>query len=297
MSVYVSSRVAGQRLAALAEKARGQISGARRILVQMDEPVTTRSSGMGMALARTANIVEQTSHLHASGREITLMAGGATAMGRQLFAGETFSGHPRELPIPSRPIDMVEPYPTVVRGCSDQDLAAVGSHSMMTVYDTMFKVYGIKCGQIQTSPSNVDSTNTMSMISGLNQVRAVPLLVSGVRGGTEEASVDGLPMSSPDCAAAVLAVKMNVDLVVFLSQAGGAYTADPAEADAQIVPLVNKDSTEGLVIHSGLESKLTAAKYAMANGVPAVIVDGFAWRSILDVVEGKDAGTIFMDIN
>merc|ERR1712086_645611 len=68
MSVYVSSRVAGQRLAALAEKARGQISGARRILVQMDEPVTTRSSGMGMALARTANIVEQTSHLHASGR-------------------------------------------------------------------------------------------------------------------------------------------------------------------------------------------------------------------------------------
>merc|ERR1712166_1401574 len=136
----------------------------------------------------------------------------------------------------------------------------------------MFKVYGIKCGQIQTSPSNVDSTNTMSMISGLNQVRAVPLLVSGVRGGTEEASVDGLPMSSPDC-------------------------ADPAEADAQIVPLVNKDSTEGLVIHSGLESKLTAAKYAMANGVPAVIVDGFAWRSILDVVKGKDAGTIFMDIN
>ena len=45
---------------------------------------------------------------------------GATAMGRQLFEGETFSGHPRELPIPSRPIDMVEPYPTVVRGCSDQ---------------------------------------------------------------------------------------------------------------------------------------------------------------------------------
>ena len=91
----------------------------------------------------------------------------------------------------------------------------------------------------------------------------MPLLVSGVRGGTEEASVDGLPMSSPDCAAAVqstlslsashcmpplavcpslfatadwrtlaaqvLAVKMNVDLVVFLSQAGGAYTAGEQE--------------------------------------------------------------------
>jgi len=297
MSVYISSRVAAQRLTALAEKGRGQIAGAKRILVQMDEPVTTRSSGMGMALARTANIVEQTSHIHASGREITLMAGGASAMGRQLLEYEGVNQQRTELPIPSRPLPLVDPFEAGEQIIGEQDLAAVGSHSMMTVYETMFKVYGIRCSQVQISPSNVGSQNTLSMIRGLSNVRAVPVLVTGARGGAECAEIDGMSMASSDCAAAVLAVKNKCDLVVFLSEAAGAYTADPNEADAQVVPIVNAESAEGLVIHSGLESKLIAAQYAMAHGVPAVITDGFQWRSMLDVVEGKPSGTLFMDIN
>jgi glutamate 5-kinase len=252
---------------------------------------------MGMALARTANIVEQTSHIHASGREITLMAGGASAMGRQLLEYEGVNQQRMELPIPSRPLPLVDPFAGGEQIIGEQDLAAVGSHSMMTVYETMFKVYGIRCSQVQISPSNVGSQNTLSMIRGLSNVRAVPVLVTGARGGAECAEIDGMSMASSDCAAAVLAVKNNCDLVVFLSQAAGAYTADPSEADAQVVPIVNTESSEGLVIHSGLESKLIAAQYAMAHGVPAVITDGFQWRSMLDVVEGKPSGTLFMDIN
>jgi len=62
------------------------------------------------------------------------------------------------------------------------------------------------------------------------------------------------------------------------------------------VPIVTNETADNLSIHEGLETKLTAARYAMVNGVPTVVASGYQWRSILDIVEGKEQGTVFMDI-
>ncbi len=55
----------------------------------------------------------------------------------------------------------------------------------------------------------------------------------------------------------------------------------------------------------GMASKVTAAQYAADNGavvhrgcelvagVPCVIANGFDWRSILDIIEGRPLGTLF----
>eukprot|EP00656_Telonema_subtile_P000907 TRINITY_DN10434_c0_g1_i1.p1 TRINITY_DN10434_c0_g1~~TRINITY_DN10434_c0_g1_i1.p1 ORF type:complete len:314 (+),score=82.12 TRINITY_DN10434_c0_g1_i1:87-1028(+) len=293
-AVYQSSRKGAERMAALASKARAAIAGSKRILIQADASVTTRSSGVGMALARTANLVEQAAHLHASGREITVMCGGASSVGRQILQTQNFGAQPSELPIPSRPLSMVQPYPEAqIESPSREDLAAIGIHSMNSVYDTMFKVYGIQCGHLQLSTPEINSGAALASINGLRKIRAVPMIASGTR--SSAGPIKGFDSDSDSCAAALLAESLGCDLLVLLSQAGGAYTADPNSDDAQIVPVVNNVSDD-LSIHAGLESKLAAAQYASSKGVPTVIADGFEWRSVLDVVDGKECGTIFIDI-
>lgn len=258
-------------------------------MIQLSHDVTTRSTGVGMALARTANIVEQAAHLHASGRQVSLICGGASGVGRQILENQNIAPQPspERLPIPSRPIPII-PVESDASDPSESDLEAIGNPSMMAVYETMFNVYGIRCGQIQPGPISA------AQIQGLQKMRTFPLI--NMQSSANIPSDSGLPSDSRSCAAAVLAKELGCDLLVLLSEAEGAYTADPAAPDARVVPIVTQESADNLSIQQGLENKLVAAQYAMSSGVPTVVASGYQWRSILDIVEGKEQGTVFMDI-
>jgi len=274
----MGTRVQAQRMAALAAKARSIISdGSKRIFIQVDPAVTTRSSGTGMALARTASIVEQAAHLHASGREVTLMCSGAAAVGKQKFQSRSSSSPmPQELPIPSRPLAMVQPYPEVPANYepSEEDFEALGNYTMMAAYDRMFKMHGISCGHL----SHIPNSDTLARIQGVQKVRSLPVI--GMSGS-----------SAQDTIASGLAQSLECDLLILLSEAEHAYDTDPSNP----VSVVNSSTTD-VSIQDGLQTKLQAARQGMQGGVPTVIASGFKWRSILDVVEGKDCGTIFMDV-
>jgi len=45
----------------------------------------------------------------------------------------------------------------------------------------------------------------------------------------------------------------------------------------------------------GMQSKVNAARYAMDGGCAVVIANGLEWRSILEVIDGADVGTLFHD--
>jgi len=234
---YVSSRVSKERLGALAAKARSAIAGSSKIMIQLSHDVTTRSTGVGMALARTANIVEQAAHLHASGRQVSLICGGASGVGRQILENQNTirEPSPETLPIPSRPISITSPYPHPENAPSEQDLEALGTPNMMAVYETMFNVYGIRCGQIQLSASDLQSGGgATSQITGLQRMRTFPLINTRC-GENLNPPEYGLPTDSRSCTAAVLAKDLGCDLLVLLSEAEGAYTAAPDAPDARVV--------------------------------------------------------------
>lgn len=127
-------------------------------MVKLGSAVVTRSDGAGPALSRMANIVEQVSQLQAAGREMIIVSSGSVAAGRQILRTQsqlTQAGlyDCEHLPVPSRPMERLPPikFPksdSTAPVYSPAQCAAVGQSSLMSLYDAMFKVYGMGIGQV-----------------------------------------------------------------------------------------------------------------------------------------------------
>jgi len=282
-------------------------------MVKLGSAVVTRSDGAGLALGRTANIVEQVSHLQATGREIILVSSGAVAAGRNILRPENKRGLVSHdtLPIPSRPLELL-PQRSGTESSQSADssqLAAVGQGSLLSLYDAMFKVYGIPTGQVLFSMPDLLYTSSRQAacrtVEGLVVNGVVPILNENdaLGGAVRPAEGDGsvtIDISDNDSLAAVLAQELNCDLLLLLSNTDGVYTGDPSEASSELIPLMTPEiasqvefAAKSSMGRGGMASKVTAATYAADNGVPCVIADGFAWRSILDIIEGREMGTLF----
>jgi glutamate 5-kinase len=98
---------------------------------------------------------------------------------------------------------------------------------------------------------------------------------------------------------------IGADLLILLTDSDGLFTKDPhRHPDARRIPVVeNLDdesiraavgrrvSAEGT---GGMASKLRAARVLSASGIPVVIASGLSRRSVLDVLAGKDRGTLIL---
>jgi glutamate 5-kinase len=98
---------------------------------------------------------------------------------------------------------------------------------------------------------------------------------------------------------------IGADLLILLTDSDGLFTKDPhRHPDARRIPVVRdvddesiraavgrRVSTEGT---GGMASKLRAAQVLSASGVPVVIASGLSRRSILDILGGKDTGTLIL---
>lgn len=293
---------------------RETLLNARRIMVKLGSAVVTRSNGQGIALGRTANVVEQVSHLQGAGREMLMVSSGAVAAGRQIMHNQRalmrqfLSEGPQELPIPSRPITRLPPLP-LPDSCTSHDHAAVGQSSLVALYDAMFKVYGMGCGQILVSIPDLMYTGpreaTCETIEQLVRMRMVPIINENDAIRFEPAEGDGsvtIPISDNDAIAALLAVELKCDLLLLLSNVTGVYTGDPSKPDSKFLPEITPEMLASGEIEygqksgmgrGGMESKVRAAQYATEHGVPCVIGNGLEWRSILDIIEGHGLGTLF----
>jgi len=291
-----------------------QLMGARRIMVKLGSAVVTRSNGAGIALGRTANVVEQVSHLQGAGREMLMVSSGAVAAGRQIMHNQRalmrqfqIEGPP-SLPIPSRPIPTM-PYLPLPEQISSHDCAAVGQASLVALYDAMFKAYGMGTGQILISVPDLMYTGprkaTCKTIEQLVRMRIVPIINENDAIYFEPAEGDGsipMPISDNDAIAAVLAVEMKCDLLLLLSNVKGVFTGDPALPESKFLPEITPEMLKSGEIQfgaksgmgrGGMESKVKAAMYATERGCPVVIGNGLEWRSILNIIEGHGLGTLF----
>ena len=66
------------------------------------------------------------------------------------------------LPIPSRPLPLIDDGKVEVEQTSAQ-CAAVGQSSLMALYDSMFKVYGMGCGQVSSNTFHFSTPSTLTV--------------------------------------------------------------------------------------------------------------------------------------
>ena len=103
-----------------------------------------------------------------------------------------------------------------------------------------------------------------------------------------------------------MAESVKADLLILLSDIDGLYTADPRkDPDAKLLHRITKldDTIMALAGGSGssrgtggMVTKLQAAKICMGCGCDMVIANGNNPTNLYDILEGRDVGTRFTEV-
>lgn len=289
---------------------RNELKNCKRVVVKLGSAVITREDETGVALGRLAAIVEQVSELQNIGKEMMVITSGAVAFGRQTLRNELSMQQTMRdsLKISNPRMGSIDP-----RAC-----AAVGQGGLLSLYEEMFTQYGLTVAQVLvTNPDLQNATSlanlraTMEDLIGMNCVPIINANDVVSSPASERIDLKGLTpwrrstlaLKDNDSLAALLAVEMNADLLVILSDVDGIYTGPPDEPNSKMLNifrpsdknLVRFGSSNSKVGTGGMESKVNSSLYALEGGVSVVIANGQfkEINTINDIVNGKKIGTFF----
>ncbi len=165
---------------------------------------------------------------------------------------------------------------------SKQALAAIGQTKLIELYDDIFSTFGLNIAQILLTyrdfENQVANENTRNTIRRLWQVDYIPIVNEN-----DTVSIEEIMLGDNDKLSALVAVIIEADLLVLVSDIDGIFDRNPhLHPDAQLISEVNdlksvescieeKKSTLGT---GGMSSKIHAADISMRNGVEMWIVNG-----------------------
>jgi len=227
----------------------------------------------------------------AQGREIVLVSSGAVAAGRAVL-GALGGGAPLAGVAAARSASTAS-MP------ARQALAAIGQPRMVEAWARLLDG---PCAQVLLAFD--DLQNRRRFVNAKNTLRE--LLHAGVLpiiNENDSVAVDELRLGDNDNLAAHVAVLVEADLLLILSDIDGLFDADPrAVPGAQRIPRVAAideavfalaGGAGSSVGTGGMRTKLEAAAKATARGIPTVIVHGGKAAALEALGRGECPGTLF----
>jgi glutamate 5-kinase len=228
-------------------------------------------------------LVDDLETLLARGKKVILVSSGA------IGAGKGRVGYPHET---------VE---------ESQALSTVGQSHLMRRYTESFERYGRTVAQILLTDHDLENpgrfTNFRNTIETLLEWGVVPIINENDAVATEEIRIGDNDMLSSS-----VAIGVDVDLLVTLTDVDGVYTGNPkSDPDAERIEAVGRNygrvqeliaggSSEGYGF-GGIRTKVEGARDASEHGIPAIIA-GSAEPDVLErIATGKSVGTIFIPVN
>lgn len=250
-----------------------------RITVKIGTSTLTHPTGR-IHIRRVETLCKVLSDIKNAGNELVLVSSGAIGMG----VGK--------LNLRERPRDMP----------SKQAMAAIGQCELMYVYDKLFSEYHHTVAQILLTGEDFRNAdrhrNFQNTILRLLELGALPIINENDTVATDEVSV-----GDNDTLSALVAVSVQAEVLVLLSDIDGLYTADPrTDPRAQLLTEVRELTPELLAAAGGsgsalgtggMATKLTAAGICMEAGTDMLILNGAKPELLYDVTDGKPAGTRF----
>ena len=145
--------------------------------------------------------------------------------------------------------------------------------------------------------------NLKSTLNYLLESNIVPILnTNDAIAYPECKDIDGaVNINDNDSLAARLATMTDSDLLLLMSDVEGVYNKPPSETGSRIFYNFNPQ-VDGKGINfgeksnvgtGGMESKISAARFALENNCSVVICNGKKQNAIVDIVKGKKVGTFF----
>ena len=190
-----------------------------------------------------------------------------------------------------------------------QAAAAVGQTTLMRAYERAFEKRGRHVAQLLLTHEDFENreryVNARNTLETLLARGIVPIVNENDTVAIEEIRLEGDGRGANDHLATLVTQMIGADLLILLTDSDGLHTRDPhRHADARRIPVVENLDDEsvrkavGRRISvsgtGGMASKIHAARVLSASGIPVAIASGLSRRSVLDVLAGKDVGTLFL---
>ncbi|MCW5824569.1 MAG: glutamate 5-kinase [Cyanobacteria bacterium TGS_CYA1] len=271
------------------------LENSKRVVVKLGTAVLMAEEG-GLAMSRFYSFVEGLSRLKKSGRDVLLVTSGAIGLGKQKLG---LTSTPKLLP-------------------QKQACAAVGQGRLMALYSEAFERQGLVAAQILLTEEDISSRkrylNLRSTIFELLSMGVIPVINENDTVSTAELEPikDGAEVKvnfgDNDKLSALVASKIDADLLMILTDVEGLFTADPStNKDAKLISVVEKFTAEiddlaeekqtankSKPGRGGIKSKLAAAKIATQSGCNVIIAGGKIPDVIDQIFQNKDLGTMFL---
>jgi len=229
------------------------------------------------------SVATQVKQLQDEGREVILVSSGAVRLGLLALQARP---KPNEIPV-------------------KQAAASVGQGILMQRWNDSFQKVGVNVAQILITMDDYADRDTVlnlnNTIRTLLAYRAVPIFNENDAISTKEI---GAVFGDNDTLSAVIASRMDADLLIILSDVAGLYDANPKLCpEAKLVPTVT-DITADIVKMAGdpttrvgvggMKTKIKAAKICHDAGCRMIIASSAETQPIVRAVAGEDIGTIFL---
>jgi len=260
--------------------ARSQLRDASRIVIKLGSLVVTTAEGR-VDEGHLVHLAERVVELTGAGKQVVLVTSGAIRAGQAHL-----DIRDRSLDLPAR-----------------QAAAAVGQIELMWRYRETFGRFGQPIAQVLLTQLELSDfqrylhlRNTLSTLLG--EYHVVPVLNEN-----DSVSAAGVQIGENDRLAAVVASKLDADLLLSLSDVAGYFDGDPRrDPEAKLIPVVTEITPEmerraadtaGPAGRGGMRTKLESGKLAMNAGVIMVIAHGREPNVIRRIMAGEEVGTIF----
>ena len=252
-----------------------------RIVVKVGTSTLAHPTGR-LNIQRMEKLCKVLSDLKNMGHEIILVSSGAIAMG---FGKLNLIERPKDVP-------------------TKQASAAVGQCELMYIYDKLFTEYNHTVAQLLITAPDIEEggvrkQNFHNTLARLLELGALPVINENDTISTEEFGI-----GDNDTLSAIVAVTIQADLLILLSDIDGLFDGDPRKnPDAKLIDTVEKIDEHIISLGGGngsnlgtggMATKLRAAQMATAAGCEMVIANGQSPEVLYDVAAGKRVGTRFL---
>ncbi|MDJ0762922.1 MAG: glutamate 5-kinase [Myxococcota bacterium] len=255
------------------------LNQSQRIVVKIGSGVLTEEQGLNTGVLKSLS--RQVCRLIDLDREIILISSGAMAAGIKKIG---IAQRPDEIP-------------------KRQAIAAVGQAGLMHEYETAFRRYGKKVGQMLLTGDGLWQRhrylNARNTLYTLLSWGVVPIINEN-----DSVSVDEIGLGDNDNLSAVIALLMGADVLINLTDIDGLFTGDPRRDErAELIPTVSRIDSDverlasdipGPLGKGGMVSKIHAAGKVMSAGIPMVIANGKRRDILLKLFAEKAVGTLFV---
>ncbi len=256
-------------------------SNSKRIAVKIGTNTLSKAGAIDSSYIRS--VTSQIAGLVKAGRQVVIITSGAIGMGAGRLG-----------------ITDAVTYIKMRQAC-----AAVGQPLLMTEYRKAFDKLHLTCAQVLLTAEVLNCRQTYlnlkNAIETLLTLGIVPVLNENDCVATDEI---GTAFGDNDKLSALVASKLDADVLIMLSDIDSLYDKDPRKfEDAKPVRAVYE--VTGAVLKGagsrgskfaagGMKSKLEAAKIASNAGCRIVLANGRIKDVITRIIAGQDIGTIFM---